>query len=300
MKLNGLHLLLTYGCTYECDHCFVWGSPRQRGTLSLAGLRKVLAQAGDLGTIEWIYFEGGEPFLYYALLRRGVEMASDLGLKVGIVSNAYWAVDTEDAVAALSPFAGRVQDLSLSRDAYHGDVESHDRVEHACRAAAELSIPCEVIAIAEPDASGACDAVGKPGGGEYAVRLRGRAAALLAERAPKRPWSWFDRCPYESLRDPGRVHVDPFGHVHVCQGISIGNLFETPLNDICRDYDADGHPVVGPLLRGGPAALVRDYGLAHDASYGDACHLCDAARRALRPRLKEVLAPDPMYGLPEC
>ena len=35
MKLSGLHLLLTYQCTFECDHCFVWGSPWQTGTLTL-------------------------------------------------------------------------------------------------------------------------------------------------------------------------------------------------------------------------------------------------------------------------
>jgi len=29
MKLSSLHVLLTYQCNYECDHCFVWGSPRQ-------------------------------------------------------------------------------------------------------------------------------------------------------------------------------------------------------------------------------------------------------------------------------
>ena len=31
MKLTGLHLLLTYQCVLECDHCFVWGSPWQKG-----------------------------------------------------------------------------------------------------------------------------------------------------------------------------------------------------------------------------------------------------------------------------
>ena len=30
MKLSGLHFLLTYRCVYECDHCFVWGSPASR------------------------------------------------------------------------------------------------------------------------------------------------------------------------------------------------------------------------------------------------------------------------------
>ena len=33
--LSGLHLLLTYKCNYECDHCFVWGGPSQKGTMAV-------------------------------------------------------------------------------------------------------------------------------------------------------------------------------------------------------------------------------------------------------------------------
>ena len=75
MKLTGIHFLLSYRCTDECDHCFVWGSPRQGGTMTIDDVRSILDQARDLGTIESIYFEGGEPFLYYVPLCAGVRMA---------------------------------------------------------------------------------------------------------------------------------------------------------------------------------------------------------------------------------
>jgi hypothetical protein len=87
------------------------------------------------------------------------------------------------------------------------------------------------------------------------------------------------------------------GYVHLCQGLAIGNVFETPLATICSRYDPDQHPVIGPLLAGGPAELVRQFGLPHQAGYADACHLCDEARLRLRPRFPEVLLPDQMYGL---
>ena len=98
MKLSGLHLLLTYQCTLECDHCFVWGSPWQSGTFTLPSLRQVLQQAQELGTVEWIYFEGGEPFLYYAVLLKAAQEAARMGFRVGIVSNSYWATDVQDAL----------------------------------------------------------------------------------------------------------------------------------------------------------------------------------------------------------
>jgi molybdenum cofactor biosynthesis enzyme MoaA len=56
MNLTGLHFLLTYKCTFECDHCFAWGSPWQNGVMTLANIQEVLHQVRDLGTITTIYF----------------------------------------------------------------------------------------------------------------------------------------------------------------------------------------------------------------------------------------------------
>jgi hypothetical protein len=127
---------------------------------------------------------------------------------------------------------------------------------------------------------------------------RGRAAEKLAGEVPHHPWSGFDRCPHEELREPGRLHVDPLGYLHVCQGITIGNVCERPLREICESYDPDTHPVIGPLLRGGPVALVEERGVGHEERYADACHLCYAARLALRREDGEGLAPDVVYGEP--
>ena len=299
MTLTGLHLLLTYGCTYECDHCFVWSSPEQPGTLTMPQVEEILRQTRELGTIEWFYFEGGEPFLYHGLLRWGVLHAARLGFRVGIVTNAYWATGAADAVEWLRDLAGSIDDLSLSADSYHGDRAQDERVQHARRAAEFLGIPCGVIRIALPEATRALTRVGQLPIGESSLMFRGRAAAQLARRVPGAPWGRFSRCPYEDLREPGRVHVDPLGHVHVCQGIAIGNVFQTRLSDIVRGYAPERHPIVGPLLAGGPAELARHHGVARVGRYADACHLCDHVRRALRARFPEALTPDQMYGAVE-
>jgi organic radical activating enzyme len=296
MNINGLHLLLTYQCNFKCDHCFVWGSPDQYGTMTLDTIREILKQAQDTGTVEWIYFEGGEPFLYYAVLQRGVEMAAKAGFKVGIVSNAYWATDAEDALACLEPFAGKVQDLSISSDAYHWNNTDDRRIRVAKAAAQELGIPLDVISIAPPEATHVASSHGQIAPGESAVVFRGRAAQRLTARADKLPWEQFTECPFEDLREPGRVHLDALGYVHICQGITLGNLLQQPLSELFDSYDPAAHPVTGPLLDGGPAELVRRYELPCQGSYCDACHLCDTARRALRARFPEVLAPDQMYG----
>jgi MoaA/NifB/PqqE/SkfB family radical SAM enzyme len=296
MNVNGVHLLLTYQCNFECDHCFVWGGPDQYGTMTLNQIEEILRQARDVGTVEWIYFEGGEPFLYYAVLQRGVETAADAGFKVGIVSNAYWATASEDALACLAPLAGRVQDFSISSDAYHWN-EADDRQTRTAQAAAQqLGIPMDVISIAPPETTHVASCRGQIAPGESAVVFRGRAAQRLTARADTHSWERFAECPFEDLREPGRVHLDPLGHVHICQGITLGNLFERPLPELFDRYDPVAHPVTGPLLDGGPAELVRRYDLSCRGAYCDACHLCDTARRTLRPRFPDVLAPDQMYG----
>jgi hypothetical protein len=91
--------------------------------------------------------------------------------------------------------------------------------------------------------------------------------------------------------------VDPFGNLHICQGISLGNLFRTPLRDVCAGYRPQTHPIIGPLLAGGPAELARRYELPHANAYADACHLCYEARRALRGQFPDILTPNQMYGV---
>ena len=59
MQISGLHILLTYRCTLECDHCFVWGGPRQSGVLAIEDIIRILSQAQEAG-VRSIYFEGGE------------------------------------------------------------------------------------------------------------------------------------------------------------------------------------------------------------------------------------------------
>jgi hypothetical protein len=295
--LSGLHLLLTYECNYECDHCFVWGGPSQQGTMTAETLLHILEQAEQLGTIEWIYFEGGEAFLYYPLLCSGIELARNRGFRVGVVTNAYWATDETEALKWLQPLAGNVEDLSISDDAYHGSRDGLRQTRIARQAAEQLGIPVNFISVSEPETADAHCVSGQLPAGESAVLFRGRAAEVLASRVKQKPWSQFTECPWEDLRHPERVHVDAYGNLHVCQGISIGNLLERPLDEIMRNYNPDTHPIVGPLLAGGPAEIVNRYGLPHQQGYADACHLCYRSRCKLRDKFHDVLTPDQMYGL---
>ena len=55
--LNGIHLLLTYACTNECDHCFLHCSPEARGTFTCEQLRRVFEEVERVGTVRTVYGE---------------------------------------------------------------------------------------------------------------------------------------------------------------------------------------------------------------------------------------------------
>ena len=291
MKLTGLHLLLTYQCTNECDHCFVWSSPASKGIMNITDILKILHQAKDINTIEWIYFEGGEPFLFYPVLLQGVKEAVKLNFKVGIVSNSYWAASLEDAFLWLKPLAGIISDLSLSDDPFHKDEEINGRVEYAVEAARRLNIPKNILSSASYKSEGnEIDLENSD------VMFKGRAAEKLSQYSYKYYWESFNECTAEELVAPERLHVDSFGNIHICQGISIGNIFNTSLAKITAGYNPEEIPIINTLINGGPAELVRKYKLPHRLEYADACHLCYLCRELLQSQFPDVLTPPQVYG----
>ncbi len=298
--LTGLHLLLTYMCNAECDHCFLYSSPRVKGTFTLSQIRQLLDEATRIGTIEWIYFEGGEPFLFYPVMLEGIKMARNLGFRVGIVTNAYFATDIDDIKLWLKPlYELGIADLRISNDPYHYEDEKENPAIRARKAALELNLPAAEIHIDEPSVTIDTDEPQKKGeaviGGT--TRFRGRAVEKLTAGLPQKSWETFTECPYEDLESPGRVHIDCYGNIHLCQGLSMGNAWETPLSEIIKNYDAGSHPICSPLIKGGPALLAKEYQVKHDDKYVDACHFCYLVRLALLDKFPQYLTPRQVYGI---
>ncbi len=297
--LTQIHLLLTYKCTLECDHCFCYSSPSCEGTMNLSQIQNVFNEAEKIGSVVWIYFEGGEPFLYYPILLEGIRLARSKGFKVGIVTNSYWATSVEDAEAWLKPLAEmKIHDLSLSDDQFHYD-EDENLPKNARRAAEKLGIPLTIIEIQKPYLEAKPgEGVGKGkaviGGG---AMFKGRAVEKLLEGLPTVNSNELNVCPHEDLENPERVHIDCYGQVQLCQGLSIGNMFQKPLSEIIGDYDPHSHPICGPLIEGGPSFLAEELNVPNEDEYVDECHFCYEIRKALIEHYPEYLAPKQVYGI---
>ena len=325
IRLDGIHFLVTYRCTYACDHCFVWGSPDAEDAMTLAQITSVIDQGAELGLTD-VYFEGGEPTLAYPIVLAAAKHARERGLDAGIVSNCFWATSVADAKIWLAPFAEiGLSDLSLSSYAYFVEDANEEQLRNAVLAARELGIPASVLEVGAPadiGVPGACS------GDVGEVMHKGRAAVALAPARASRAPETLVTCPYEDFTDPGRAHVGPDGELQICQGISAGNVFAggdgpwpaaavgapgdgTPgpedvaslkpggLAAVLDTYDPHGRPVIREILAGGPWALAQAAG--HTPlrdQYADECHLCYEVRALLRAagRHPEVVAPGQCYA----
>ncbi len=298
--LTGIHFLLTYTCNLECDHCFLYCGPNSRGTFTVKQISQILDESKNIGTVQWVFFEGGEPFLFFPILIEGIKRAHQLDFKVGVVTNAYGALSEEDAELWLKPLADAgVSYINISNDSLHYGDAKQNPAATAIGVAERLGIATSPICLDKPKVEVQQSDTGEKGqpivGGT--VTFRGRAVEKLSGDLPRKSINELHECPFEDLIDPKRVHIDAYGNVQICQGIIMGNCWETPLSELVRDYDAQKHHICGPLVRGGPARLVEEYGLEVEKEYIDECHLCYTARLVLLDKVPEHLAPRQVYGL---
>ncbi len=289
---------MSYMCNFECDHCFLYCSPRSKGTFTINQVKDVLKELQKIGSVSEVCFEGGEPFLFHPLLLECIRLANNKGFKTAIETNTYWATTEEDAELWLRPLRDSgLSMLEVSDDTFHHGEEIANSAKRAFSAAQKIGMNVNSICINKPMIENNKELIkGKPiyiGG----PKLRGRAAEKLTKGLPGSSWENFTECPFEDLRHPKRVHIDPFGNVHLCQGLSMGNMWETKLSDLVNNYDPDAHPIIGPLLRGGSAQLAREHSTVHDHEYIDACHMCTDICLKLIDKFPEYIAPRQVYGL---
>jgi hypothetical protein len=255
--ITQVHILTTYMCTMSCEHCFVCSSPNSQGTYTPSQITALLDQTDALGTVDTIYFEGGEPFLFYPVLLDGIRQARSRGYSVGIVTNGYFATSEENARCFMEPFAGLgIKDLSISDDVFHYENRKENAARCAFKTAKEMGLPAVVLAL-DPGASGPGikgsireERRGVITGG--GIMFRGRAAEKLSPYADANDWQKFTTCPYEDLKDPSRLHVDAFGNLQICRFLTGGRHNWPGFWIIRRHRQVLQMPAISATLLGSP------------------------------------------------
>ncbi len=238
--------------------------------------------------------------MYYPILVWGVREAAEQGYQVRIVSNSYWATAEADALEWLKPFAGLVQDLSISSDLFHWSEKLSRQARNASAAAERLGIPLGLISIAPPEVVDTALAVGQLPPGESAIMYRGRAAEKLTSRTEWQDWERFTSCPYQDLRKPGRVHVDPYGNIQTNCGIILGRLPESRPAALLAEGPEKANRFVRTVCEHGALGLAelahREYGFVLPETVTQTCELCYMTRSFLRRFHPDVFGPWEIYG----
>jgi len=143
-----LSMMVTYQCNIECKHCGPYCGPKERDWMTMAEMKDLIRQAGELGAHN-VVFTGGEPTLLnkdLLVLLRFIRDETPI-VSTRMVTNGKWATTYQKAYRLLEAWqeAGLIE-LNVSCGEYHQEFVSIDRVVHAYNAARDLGYPTVLLA----------------------------------------------------------------------------------------------------------------------------------------------------------
>jgi len=245
-----------------------------------------------------IHLTGGEPFLYWDHLQQILEQGKKQNLgKVDLVeTNAFWATSekiTKHRLKTLDKLG--MERLKISTDPFHQEYIDIEPVRQLAQVASDILGPKRVLVrwekylnnpvmmknlcSVEREKEYVCAI------NDYPCRFTGRAAGQLAEMVASIPIDKIAsmNCKLDFLSAKG-VHIDPFGNVFssTCSGIIMGNINQTPLEDIWKQFHPARSEFINALFDLGPAGLLEKaakLGYEKAMIYANKCHLCTNIRQ---------------------
>jgi hypothetical protein len=245
-----------------------------------------------------IHITGGEPFLYWERMQEILKEARNQNLgKVDLIeTNGFWAIDEKIIRRRLK----RLDELGMDRfkvstDPFHKKYVDIKPIRRLAGIATELLGPERVLIRWQKYLDNPAEMKGISTAeleqkyisamNDYPCRFTGRAAGKLAELAASKPVEKLTsvNCKSDFLGAKG-VHIDPFGNVFsgTCSGIIFGNVNQTKLEDIWKQFHPDVSDFINILFNYGPYGLLEQaerLGYKTAKVYADKCHLCTSIRQ---------------------
>jgi MoaA/NifB/PqqE/SkfB family radical SAM enzyme len=265
-----------------------------------------------------VHLTGGEPFLVFDRMAEIVRQSHKMGLKglEYIETNASWATsesDIREKLEFLDTYG--MEKLKISCDPFHIEyvpienvfrlktvaesILGKDRVMVRWERYLENPVSFEGISEAQKRDIYLRALQDDP------CRLTGRAAFVLGDLLEQRPVAYFigHNCATSFLGAKG-VHIDPYGNVFCgqCSGISAGNVTQTSLDTLWRQFDPEQMEFWKELFADGPCGLL-DYagrqGYPPRDEYATKCHICTELRRFFFDKrlFWSIISPDECYHI---
>lgn len=253
---------------------------------------RYIDRAAEVGSMEWVSFTGGEPFLLREMLQKLIWRATERGLKTEIVTNCYWAGSVDTAREELLSLKEAGLDvINISTDDFHQRQIPFGLVKNCYEAARAIDLKVVFMMALSRESRLDLDALsmlldakiagpGRPAfkkpdavGFEGGFVPVGRGAFLPESSWVSEPIR--DGACLRILRDIG---VDPEGEVLVCCGAAampprgrIGNLNKGRLEEIV--LEAYKEEIFRRIATEGPRKMAEKKGLDVQ-SFANKCHLC--------------------------
>jgi hypothetical protein len=243
-----------------------------------------------------------------AILKEGKRQ--NLGPVDMVETNGFWATDdriVEERLAVLLTLG--VQRLKVSVDPFHQeyvDLKAAYRLTHVAKGMFgpdHVQVRWEQY-LTDCGLQEERDKAYVEAYHEHPFRFMGRAAGHLAELLASEPAEAYlhKSCVAGFLGAKG-VHIDPFGNVFsgTCSGIILGNVNETPLEEVWKAFHPDRNGFLRTLCVVGPWGLLdraKALGYGELPAYAGKCHLCTHVRQFFFEKQAEpaVLGPADCYA----
>ncbi len=294
-------LLLTYKCNCTCRFCYYNCSPDKDGLMPadiFIGAWQSLKTLADSDAK--IHITGGEAFLYYDHMVELLNKANqqNLGPVDLIETNGFWADNAkiiEGRIKTLDSLG--MNRLKISCDPFHQQFVDIELVKRLAKVAEQilgtdrllirwqkyLDNPIVMQNISTEQLNkNYINAIS-----DYPCRFTGRAASEIAPLLADKPIDTFKNknCKTSILGAKG-IHIDPYGNVFsgTCSGIVVGNVTQTPLDEIWKNFHPENDEIINTLFNDGPYGLLAKavkLGYKPAKLYASKCHLCSNLRQFL-------------------
>ena len=292
-------LMLTYKCNCACEFCYYNCCPDKGGLMpvdtAISVWQSLKTLAGDRAKI---HITGGEPFLYWDHLQEILDQAQRQNLgKVDLIeTNGFWATSDKIVRQRLK----KLDELGMNRfkvstDPFHQQYVDAELVRRLAGIAIEILGPERVLVRWQKYLENPTDMKSLSPAeleqqsinavNDYPCRFTGRAGGKLAGLVASKSIESLAvmNCKSDFLGAKG-VHIDPLGNIFssTCSGIIIGNVKQTPLEDIWKQFNPQSGGLIKTLFNSGPYGLFDEaakLGYKREKVYASKCHLCTSIRQ---------------------
>lgn len=149
--INSLGLELTDRCNIRCRHCIASHEPGHGNSMDFTLIDEAVSAASELN-IPIVVASGGETFLVPNHLQYFLECTQDKQVLNHVVTNAFWAVDSNIAGNIMENlYQHGLNGISVSYDQFHQEFITTATVRNAINAALDNNIEVDVNVVATKD-----------------------------------------------------------------------------------------------------------------------------------------------------